>query len=158
MTPAATSLFAPIRVFDFDAAREILETKKWGQMLCVYEGVKRLSPSGSITLFSGTVTQKPLAGGPMFAAVGGATEAAARVWAFELAPIRVNTIVPGIIETPVWGSLMDAESARATLDSTAAALPVGRVGQPDDIAKGVSFLIDNGLVNGHGLSSTAVIA
>lgn len=151
VTPAASSMFAPISQMDFDAARQILETKQWGQMLCVHEGVKRISKTGSITLFSGTVTQKPLAGATMFAAVGGATEAAARIWAFELAPVRVNTVVPGIIETPVWDTLMPPEAATATLEATAKALPVGRVGRPEDVAHGVRFLIENGFVNGHAL-------
>ena len=70
VTPAATSMFAPIAEMDFEAARQILETKQWGQMLCVHEGAKRISSTGSITLFSGTVTQKPLAGASMCAALG----------------------------------------------------------------------------------------
>lgn len=151
VTPAASSMFAPISEMDFPAARQILETKQWGQMLCVHEGAKKISRAGSITLFSGTVTQKPIAGATMFAAVGGATEAAARIWAFELAPVRVNTVVPGIIETPAWDNLMPPEAVRATLDATARALPVGRVGRPEDVAHGVRFLIENGFVNGHAL-------
>lgn len=151
ITPAASSTFSPISDMDLVAARQILETKQWGQMLCVHEGVKRISKNGSIILFSGTVTQKPIAGATMFASVGGATEAAARIWAHELAPVRVNTIVPGIIDTPIWNSLMSEEAARSTLDATAAVLPVGRVGTVDDIAKSAAFLIDNGFINGHSL-------
>jgi NAD(P)-dependent dehydrogenase (short-subunit alcohol dehydrogenase family) len=151
VTPAASAMFAPLREMDFVAARRLIETKQWGQMLCVYEGAKRVSDKGSITLFSGTVTQKPLAGATGFAAAGAATEAAARIWAFELAPVRVNTIVPGIIETPIWGNLMPEDAAKATLDATAEALPVGRVGRPEDLAHGVEFLIGNGFVNGHAL-------
>ncbi len=151
VTPAASSMFAPISDMDLAAAREIFETKQWGQMLCVQAALKQMPESGSITLFSGTVTQKPIPGATMFAAVGGATEAAARIWAHELAPMRVNTIVPGIIETGVWSGLMGAETAQQTLDATASALPVGRVGTAHDVAKAVGFLIDNGFVNGHAL-------
>lgn len=151
VTPAATSMFSPIGELDLPAAREILETKQWGQMLCVQHAAKQMSKTGSITLFSGTVTQKPLAGATMFASVGAATEAAGRIWAFELAPIRVNTVVPGVIDTPVWSKLMDEESARQTKDSIAAALPVKRIGTTDDVAKVVTFLIDNGFVNGVSL-------
>lgn len=152
VTPAATSMFAPLRDMDFEAARHILETKQWGQMLTVYHALPHLKETGSITLFSGTVTQKPLPGAGMFAAVGGATEAAARIWAFELAPIRVNTIVPGVIATPVWQDLMGGEAqAQTQLDAIAASLPVKRVGTADDIAKAVLFLIDNGFVNGVSL-------
>ena len=151
VTPAASSVFAPIREMDFTAAREIVESKQWGQMQTVHHGVKHMSETGSITLFSGTVTQKPLPGSSMFAAVGAATEAAARVWGLELAPIRVNTVVPGIIETPVWSNLMGEDAATEAIAGFASALPVGRVGTAKDVAKAVAFLIDNGFVNGVSL-------
>ncbi len=151
VTPAATGMFAPIQDMDFAAAREIIETKQWGQMQTVYNGIKQISKTGSITLFSGTVTQKPLPGSSMFAAVGAATEAAARVWGLELAPVRVNTIVPGIIETPVWSGLMGDEAAKEAIAGFAEALPVKRAGTPEDVAKAVAFLIDNGFVNGISL-------
>ncbi len=150
VTPAASSMFAPIKAMDFERARQIVDTKQWGQLLCVHYGSQKISGNGSITLFSGTVTQKPLEGATMFASVGGATEAAARIWGFELAPVRVNTIVPGIIETPVWPALL-GEEADGVLNAMSQAIPVGRVGTPDDIAKAVLFLIDNSFVNGHSL-------
>ena len=151
VTPAATSMFAPIREMDLAAAGEIMDTKQKGQMLCVHHGVKRIADNGSITLFSGTVTQKPLPGASMFAAAGAATEAAARVWAHELAPIRVNTVVPGVIDTPVWDGLLGEAGAAQAKIGFAEALPVGRVGTADDVAKAVAFLVDNGFVNGISL-------
>lgn len=151
VTPASTSMFAPVAEMDFEAAREILEAKQWGQLHCVHHAAKQISKSGSITLFSGTVTQKPLPGASMFAAVGGATEAAGRIWALELAPIRVNTVVPGIIDTPAWPGLMGEDAAKETFENFAGALPAGRVGTGEDIAKSVAFLIDNGFVNGVSL-------
>jgi len=152
VTPAASSMFSPISEMDFSAARELLETKQWGQMLCVHHALPYLSKQGSITLFSGTVTQKPLPGATMFAAVGAASEASGRIWAYELAPIRVNTVVPGVIETNIWSSLYGGdEVAREQLDNIAGILPVGRVGTSEDIAKAVSFLVDNTFVNGISL-------
>ena len=152
VTPAASSMFAPIAEMDFSAARELLETKQWGQMLCVHHALPYLSRTGSITLFSGTVTQKPLPGATMFAAVGAASEAAGRIWAYELAPIRVNTIVPGVIETDIWSSLYGGEEvAKEQLEGIAGILPVGHVGSSDDVAKAVSFLVDNTFVNGVSL-------
>lgn len=148
ITPAAAGMFAPIADMDFEAARNILETKQWGQMLCVHYGLKTISKTGSITLFSGTVTQKPLPGATMFAAVGAASEASARIWGLELAPIRVNTIVPGVIETRVWGDVLGADAAEETLRAMKDLLPAGRVGTADEIAKAVVFLVDNGFVTG----------
>lgn len=152
VTPAASSMFAPIADMDFPAARELLETKQWGQMLCVHHALPYLNQEGSITLFSGTVTQKPLPGATIFAAAGAASEASGRIWAYELAPIRVNTIVPGVIETDVWSTLYGSdETAREQLAEIAGILPVGHVGTADDVAKAVSFLVDNTFVNGNSL-------
>lgn len=152
VTPAASSMFSPISEMDFAAARELLETKQWGQMLSVHHALPYLNKEGSITLFSGTVTQKPLPGATMFAAAGAATEASGRIWAYELAPIRVNTIVPGVIETDVWSVLYGSdETAKEQLAGIASILPVGHVGIADNIAKAVSFLIDNNFVNGISL-------
>ena len=152
ITPAASGMFAPISDMDFSAARELLETKQWGQMLCVHHALPYLRKTGSITLFSGTVTQKPLAGATMFAAAGAASEAAGRIWAFELAPIRVNTVVPGVIETDIWSALNGSEkAAKEQLSAVAGILPVGQVGSADDVAKAVSFLVDNAFVNGISL-------
>jgi len=152
VTPAATSTFAPLSDMDFGAAKEIFETKQWGQMLCAHHALPYLNKNGSITLFSGTVTQKPLPGATMFAAVGAASEAAGRIWAYELAPLRVNTIVPGVIETDIWTQLNgSAEAAQEQLEGMAGILPVGHIGSADDIAKSVAFLIDNSFVNGISL-------
>ena len=152
ITPAASGMFAPINAMDFAAARELLETKQWGQMLCVHHALPYLNKTGSITLFSGTVTQKPLPGATMFAAAGAASEAAGRIWAYELAPIRVNTIVPGVIETDIWTALNGSEAAaNEQLAGIAEILPVGQVGSPDDVAKAASFLVDNTFVNGISL-------
>ena len=79
ITPAATSMFAPIAEMDLPAARELLETKQWGQLLCVHHALPYLIKEGSVTLFSGTVTQKPLPGATMFAAAGAASEASGRI-------------------------------------------------------------------------------
>jgi NAD(P)-dependent dehydrogenase (short-subunit alcohol dehydrogenase family) len=128
VTPAASSLFSPISDLDLDAAETLINSKQWGQLYCVKYAAPHISKQGSITLFSGTVTQKPLMGGSIFAAAGAATEAAARVWAFELAPLRINTIVPGVIDTSIWAELMGREAAEQQLGAFADMLPVGRVG------------------------------
>ncbi|SFC31103.1 SDR family oxidoreductase [Pseudoalteromonas denitrificans] len=151
VTPAASSSFSLIKELDLDASRKLLETKQWGQLLCVHYALPHLKSTGSITLFSGTVTQKPLLGATMFASAGAATEAAGRIWAHELAPIRVNTVVPGVIETRIWGDLLGEEQADAQLNSIANTLPVKRIGTAEEVAKAVAFLIDNGFVNGISL-------
>jgi NAD(P)-dependent dehydrogenase (short-subunit alcohol dehydrogenase family) len=149
VTPAASATFAPIAELDIDGARELMESKQWGQLLCVKSALPYLNKQGSIAVFSGTVSHKPIAGATAYAAVGAASEAMARIWALELAPIRVNAIVPGVIETDIWANLMGSEqAAQDQLNAIASVLPVGRVGTVQDVAKAVVFALDNGFVNG----------
>ena len=70
--------------------------------------------------------------------------------AVELAPIRVNTIIPGLVDTPLVAGMFggDHDQAMAAVGKT---LPVGRVGQPEDIADAVLFLMGNGYVTGINL-------
>lgn len=111
----------------------------------------QISPRGSITFFSGTVTQKPISGGTAYAAVGAAAEAMARMLAFELAPIRLNTVVTGVIDTALWDALLDSETKSAIFSQIASSLPVRRLGTPDDVAQAVLFLIKNSFVDGTSL-------
>ena len=67
--------------------------------------------------------------------------------AVELAPIRVNAVSPGWVDTPIW-SFVAGDKKDETLDAMAKRMPVGRVGQPDDIADAIAFLIGNGFTTG----------
>ncbi len=152
VTPAASAMFAPLKEMNFGAARELLESKQWGQLQCLYHALPYLRKDGSVSLFSGTVTQKPLPGSSIYASVGAATEAAGRVWALEQAPLRINTVVPGVIATDIWQGLLGGqEAAKQQLETIGSNLPAGRVGTAHDIAKAVYFLIDNTFVSGISL-------
>ena len=83
----------------------------------------------------------------MVAASSGAIEAFARALALELAPVRVNTICAGFVDTP----LLDAyygDGRDEAVKELAARLPVGRIGKPEDIADAFLFLAGNGFVTG----------
>lgn len=83
-------------------------------------------------------------------AINAAVEALGRALALELAPVRVNTVSPGLLNTELWNGLADKKRA-AMFDTVANRLPVGRVGLPEDAAKAVYFLIDNGYASGSTL-------
>ena len=70
-------------------------------------------------LFSGWISRKPMIEMSTLAAIDGAIEALARTLALELAPIRVNAIVPGHIDTPLWRSRLSEDQARAHFDRIA---------------------------------------
>ena len=67
--------------------------------------------------------------------------------ALELAPIRVNAVSPGVIDTEWWSTL--GEEARvAVLESSASTAAVGRVGTADEVATTIAFVVSNGFVTG----------
>jgi NAD(P)-dependent dehydrogenase (short-subunit alcohol dehydrogenase family) len=85
-------------------------------------------------LVTGFLTIRPRPNSAIVGAANGAIEALARSLARELAPVRVNAVSPGIIDTPIRAA-MPEEARRDMLAKTAANLPVGRVGTGEDIAR-----------------------
>ena len=135
---------------DVNAERPAMDTRLWGSVYAAKYASRQMRPGGSITFCSGVAGLRPWPGRSSIAAAScAAVEALARSLALELAPIRVNTIVPGIIETPrVTASLPDRA---AYVAATERRLPVGRIGQPEDIAHALLFVMTNGYVNGISL-------
>jgi NAD(P)-dependent dehydrogenase (short-subunit alcohol dehydrogenase family) len=81
----------------------------------------------------------------MAAAAVAAVEGMTRALALDLAPIRVNAVAPGLIDTPLWDAF---GSQREAILARAAKLPVGRIGRPEEVAGAVMFLMSNGYVTG----------
>ena len=79
--------------------------------------------------------------------MNGALESLTRGLALELAPIRVNAVSPGTIDTPIRASMPEA-ARRDMLTKTAAALPVGRVGVGEDIARQILTFMVVGFATG----------
>jgi NAD(P)-dependent dehydrogenase (short-subunit alcohol dehydrogenase family) len=83
----------------------------------------------------------------MIATANGALEALARALALELAPVRVNVVSPGWVDTPIWDTIAGDKKAER-LAAMAGRLPVGRIGQPTDIAEAFVALMHNGFITG----------
>ncbi len=128
-------------------ARSILEGKFWVQYNTAKHGAKYINPGGSITLFSGLFSRKPSKGFVALAANNGAIESLGRALAVELAPIRVNVISPGIVDTPIYHT-MPEEQRNSMFAGVAKRLPVGRIGKPEDIAEAMLYLMQNGYTTG----------
>ena len=128
-------------------ARTVLEGKFWVQYNVAKHGAKHVNPGGSITLFSGIFSRRPSKGFAALAANNGAIEALGRALAVELAPIRVNVISPGLVDTPIYHA-MPEEQRKSMFASTAEALPVGRIGSPEDVAETMPYLMQNGYTTG----------
>ncbi|GIP22101.1 SDR family oxidoreductase [Paenibacillus sp. J22TS3] len=144
---AAETSGGPFLSTDTTQARQLFENKFWGQYYAAKYGAPRISPNGSLTLFSGVVAYKTMAGSSMLGAVNAAVSNLAQTLALELAPIRVNVVSPGIIDTPSRSKMSD-EARSQFYASLAQKLPVGRVGTAEDVAKSVLYLIQNSFVTG----------
>ena len=127
-----------------------LDTRFWGALYAAKYAAPKIRPGGSITFMSGTASRRPLPGAAVATASCGAVDAFARALALDLAPIRVNTIQPGFVDTPLLDGIF-GDQRETILAATGAKLPVGRVGRPDEIAHAVLFLMKNGYVTGINL-------
>jgi NAD(P)-dependent dehydrogenase (short-subunit alcohol dehydrogenase family) len=103
-------------------------------------------PGGSLVLMSGTGGRSPRAGS-MVSAVTVATPALAAGLALELAPVRVNVIAPGFVDTPLSASLLGGDLDRRR-DELRRTLPIGRVVGPQDVAALAVHLMTNTALTG----------
>jgi 3-oxoacyl-[acyl-carrier protein] reductase len=136
--------FSPIEAVSEDDFHQHFNINVLGVLLVTQEAIKHFGPDGgSIINFSTTVTRNPPAGGSLYVASKSAIEAITRVLAKELGPrkIRVNAISPGEVETEgtrtagIVGSAFEKQLLQWT--------PLGRIGQPNDIAPVAVFLASN---------------
>ena len=126
--------------------RSALDNRFWGTYNVVRYAAPLIQPTGSLTLFSGGAAVKVRPGGGVLSASVAAVEALARALALELAPIRVNVLRSGMVDTPL---LRNAYPNFDEFAKTAGAgLPVKRIGTPGDLADAVLFLMTNPYVAG----------
>ncbi|MFJ7914139.1 MULTISPECIES: SDR family oxidoreductase [unclassified Lysinibacillus] len=132
---------------DTAQARQLFENKFWGQYYAAKYGASKILPNGSITLFSGVVAYKSMVGSAILGAVNAAVSNLGQTLALELAPIRVNIVSPGIIDTPSR-SKMPEEARNNFYNSVENKLPVKRIGRAEDVAQSVLYLQQNSFVTG----------
>ncbi|TLU72030.1 SDR family oxidoreductase [Lichenicoccus roseus] len=142
---AASTTGGPVARLSLDDAKASMESKFWG----AYRVARacRISEHGSITFVSGMLSQRPSAASVLQGAINAALEALARGLALERAPVRVNTVSPGIIDTPLHDRMPEASRA-AMFDRMRSGLPVRRLGQAEDVAQAILFAASNPFVTG----------
>lgn len=123
-----------------DAAKRFFQIRYWGAYAAVKHAAPHIRGGGSIVLTTGIASQRPRAGWTVPASICGAMDALTRALAVELAPIRVNAVSPGVVRTPLWRGMKDSDR-EALYRDVGAALPVGRVGEPEDIAETYLYLM-----------------
>jgi NAD(P)-dependent dehydrogenase (short-subunit alcohol dehydrogenase family) len=137
----------PIATLDLDTLRGAFDAKFWGHVTTVKAVLPQLAPTGSITLVSAITARAGMPGTAGIAAVNGAVEALVRPLAVELAPIRVNGVSPGLVDTPWWSGIPE-EGRRAYFAQSAELLPARRVATADDIAEVVAVAATNANLTG----------
>jgi NAD(P)-dependent dehydrogenase (short-subunit alcohol dehydrogenase family) len=130
-----------------DAVRLSFDTKVIGPLMLAKHLAPRMTPGGSFTLFSGVAAAKIAVGTLAVAITNGAADVLARSLALELAPIRVNAISPGVIDTGAWDAL--GEQSKADYFARMSARnPAQRIGTTADIANGVLFTMTSTFLTG----------
>ena len=134
-----------------DIARASFNSKFWGPFWTVFDARPHMRRGGSIVLFSGVASQRPVSGYVVGACINGALEAATRSLALELGPLglRINTISPGFIMTPLFDALHDAADMEQRVADAVERLPLGRYGEPAEAASVAMMFMTNGFVTGQ---------
>jgi NAD(P)-dependent dehydrogenase (short-subunit alcohol dehydrogenase family) len=127
---------------DLAAARTFIDGKLLGSWMCARYAAPRMRDRGSITFVTGCAVLRPPRHAAMVVAAFAAVEALSRALALELGPLRVNTIRPGYTDSDMWSYLAPAKRD-AMRRAVAAALPVRRMGTPEDVAHAAVFLMTN---------------
>jgi NAD(P)-dependent dehydrogenase (short-subunit alcohol dehydrogenase family) len=124
-----------------------IETAFSGKLFAYLHAIQRAEVTESITMISAASARAALPGTVALAAVNGAIERIVSPLAAELAPVRVNAVSPGIVDTAWWSFLTD-DQRQAQFAAAAGAVPAGRVCAPADVAGSVCYLIGAGMVTG----------
>jgi NAD(P)-dependent dehydrogenase (short-subunit alcohol dehydrogenase family) len=147
---AGTRADGEITTIDTATVAGPVDSRLWGALyVCRYAAPKMTD--GSITICTGVGVARPRRGGAIVAAAAGASEILARVVALELAPIRVNIIRPGMVDTPML-TRMAGDRLESFIASQAKRTPLGRIARPEEIAHGILFLMSNTYVTGSTLT------
>lgn len=136
-----------IAELSLDDLRTAFEGKFWPHLVTLQTLLPHLARDGSVTFLSAISARAAMPGTAGLAAVNGALEAMVRPLANELAPVRVNAVSPGVVDTPWWSGMESAarESYFARLGAT---LPVQHVARPEEIAELVVLAARNANVTG----------
>ncbi|MEV6254602.1 SDR family oxidoreductase [Nocardia sp. NPDC051929] len=147
VTVTGPSGTTPFRELELEHLRRHVEGKLLPHTAAMQAALPHLNEGGSITLVSAASAGGSMPATAALAAVNAGVEAMVPVLAVELAPLRVNAVSPGVIDTEWWSFLPDGARTEV-FDQIAATTPVGRVGTADDVAHAIEFLVDNAFTTG----------
>ena len=136
-----------LRELDRKSLQLSFDTKVIAPVMLAKHFVDRFHPGGSFTFFSGVAAFKPAIGCLGVAITNGAADFLGRSLALEMAPVRVNAISPGVIDTGIWDSLGDDGKADY-FEHFGTHNPARRIGTVDDVSEAVLFAMTNEFLTG----------
>jgi NAD(P)-dependent dehydrogenase (short-subunit alcohol dehydrogenase family) len=147
MVTAGRPYYAPLPEMDFDEARRALVAHPLLMLGVARQATGKVRPGGTLLFMGGTGARRPGIGLGVIAALTAALPALTANLALEVAPIRVNLIAAGFVDTPLSASLLgdQLDERRDRLRDT---LPIGRVVGPDDVAALAVHLMSNTALTG----------
>ena len=147
LVTAGGPTYGPLLEMTADQVRDALSNHIVQGLEVARYAAPKMRPAGTLILMSGTGGRKVSAAGGIVSAATAATSPFAAALALELAPVRVNVIAAGFVDTPLSASLLgdQLEARRHELRST---LPIGRVVQPQDVAALAVHIMTNTALTG----------
>jgi NAD(P)-dependent dehydrogenase (short-subunit alcohol dehydrogenase family) len=131
---------APLADLTPDIVNRFFQTRFVGALSAVRVFAPHITAGGSITLTSGTAAEQP-GFGALPVSLCGAMNVLTKALAFELAPIGVNAVAPGVVRTPLWDAMSDPDR-QVMYDQAAQQLPLGRVGEVADAARAYLYCME----------------
>ena len=139
--------YAPLADFDFKKAQRDIEAHLFLPLHVAQNAARKVRPGGTLLFMSGTGGRRPAKGAALIGALTAAMPAMVKNMALELAPVRVNLIAAGFVDTPLSAELLgdQLDARREQLRTT---LPIRRVVGPADIAALAVHLMTNTALTG----------
>lgn len=147
LAAGGTPAWGPFAQTPAEALRRAIDSKLIGYWQSLQAALPRLRKDGSVVMLAGAASRVAMNGTAGLAAVNGGITQMAQTLARELAPLRVNVVSPGLVDTPAYDG-MPAEAKAGMFAAAAKSLPVGRTGRSEDIAAAVELLVANTFATG----------
>ena len=147
MVTAGRPYYAPLAEMDFDEARRALTEHPMLMVGVARYGAPKIRPGGALVFMGGTGARNPAVGVGLSSAMTAALPALTASLALEIAPVRVNLIAAGFVDTPLSASLLGAQ-LQERRDQLRSTLPIGRVVGPADIAALAVHIMSNTALTG----------
>lgn len=140
---AGVARFAPLEAFDEGFYDDLMNTNVKGVVFALQKLSPLLRKGSSVLVNTSVVSQRGVANASVYSATKGALAALVRSLASELAPrgIRINSVSPGPITTPIYGKLgMPADALSGFQTTMTGKVPLARFGEADEVARAALFL------------------